>query len=212
MRHLEKLDIPEVLEQNAALWEQEYLADQTNSTKRYRYRNPEIKSTLVRETAGKCVYCESKIGHNTPGDVEHKIPSSVEPARHYDWSNLTIACAECNRRKNDYLDAVKPFLDPYVDDVEDLLVHHGPIVGWKHGTASAEASIKILDLHSGKRSHLLLRKIEKIDEINNLCERLLTSHGSPLEPLLRLDLQRRADKDAEYSAMAASLLRNTGLV
>ena len=91
---------------------------------------PEL--TLKEETGFKCVYCESKIGHNTPGDIEHKIPSSKDEDQHFAWNNLTIACTECNRRKNDYYVIGNEFLDPYSDDVENVLEHHGPLVYWKN--------------------------------------------------------------------------------
>src|SRR5687767_14822167 len=101
MRKVSKHAEPDVLQTNHQEWTDAYLADPGNATKKYRYRHPEIKSALKEETADKCVYCESKIGHNTPGDVEHMTPSSVQPQHHFAWSNLTIACTECNRRKND---------------------------------------------------------------------------------------------------------------
>jgi 5-methylcytosine-specific restriction endonuclease McrA len=116
MRNLKKVPTPKILEDNVAAWLAEYLADKANPTKRYRYRNDDIKGALRDETGFKCIYCESKIGHNTPGDVEHKIPSSKVPEEHFTWTNLTIACTECNRRKNDYYETDEGFLDPYNED------------------------------------------------------------------------------------------------
>jgi len=69
MRKLEKLSIPDVLRDNHDNWLRDYLADKTDSTKKNRYRHSEIKSTLKEETGWKCVYCESKIGHNSPRSV-----------------------------------------------------------------------------------------------------------------------------------------------
>jgi uncharacterized protein (TIGR02646 family) len=133
MRNLTKLEEPAVLAANAALWLEEFLPDQTNKTKRYRYRHADIKSTLRAETSDKCVYCESKLGHSAPGDIEHKVPSSKVPQLHFDWANLTLACQECNRRKNAFYLEHDGFLDPYVDDVEAMLEHHGPVVMWRTG-------------------------------------------------------------------------------
>src|SRR4051794_22793171 len=123
MRRVSKLPAPAILAENAATWLAEFCEDPNSGARRYRYRAPEIKAVLREETASKCVYCESKIGHNCPGDVEHKVPSSRCRDLHFEWSNLTIACTECNRRKNAYYDPILPFLDPYEDPVEDLLLH-----------------------------------------------------------------------------------------
>ena len=133
MRRLAKQPIPTLLIMNSAAWLADYLLDLSSPTKKYRYREAEIKNALREETGWKCVYCESKIGHNTPGDVEHKIPSSKDRTLHFEWSNLTIACTECNRRKSDYYEENNGFLDPYADDVEEVLLHLGPLVYWKPG-------------------------------------------------------------------------------
>lgn len=210
MREIQKEVIPVVLNDNKTKWTQDYIADPTNGTKRYRYRHLEIKGALKQETSDKCVYCESKIGHNTPGDVEHKVPSSHNPTLHFEWSNLTIACTECNRRKNAYFDAAKPFLDPYNDPVETSLVHHGPIVCWEPGNETAEITIKILKLDDTERVSLILRKIEKIASLNTLIERI--SHSSAaMRPLLLMQLEDLKDKRSEYSGMVRAICASIGL-
>ena len=205
MRNLAKSVEPPILEANNAQWTAEFLADQDNATAKYRYRCKEIKEALKQETGWKCIYCESKIGHNTPGDVEHKIPTSIVPQRHFEWQNLSVACGECNRRKNNYYDAIKPFLDPYQHDVDTRVKHHGPVVGWTTGDNESELTIRILDLHNATRDQLLKRKIEKIEEINNLCSRILNEAGTELAEILKADLQRRMDRSEEYSGMVKSL-------
>ncbi len=91
------------------------------------------------------------------------MPSSKAERLHFTWENLTIACSECNRRKNDYHEHGMEFLDPYMEDVEAVVEHHGPIMGWISGNTRAEITIKILELHNAERFELILRKIEKID-------------------------------------------------
>ena len=44
----------------------------------------QIKAALMKETHDKCAYCESKVGHNCPGDAEHKIPVSHDAQRLFD--------------------------------------------------------------------------------------------------------------------------------
>ena len=60
---------------------------------------------------GKCAYCESDIKATQTGDVEHYRPKQSSapnegPLQHlyyawlaYDWDNLLILCADCNRRR-----------------------------------------------------------------------------------------------------------------
>jgi hypothetical protein len=143
--------------------------------------------------------------------VEHKVPSSVDIDRHFEWNNLTIACTECNRRKNDYFDALKPFLDPNFDDVEARVLHYGPVVGWAQGDVPAEATVKTLQLQSEHRNVLLKRKIEKIAEVSDKVARLVREAGGPLEAIIRAELKAMTERSAEYSAMVSEMLRTAGV-
>lgn len=210
MRSLQKLPKPAVLAANEAIWLAEYLADSHNSTKRNRYRDKEIKSTLREETANKCVYCESKLGHNTPGDVEHKIPTSKAPNRHFDWLNLTLACNECNRRKSNYFNEAEGFLDPYVDAVEEYLDHVGPVVTWKAGAARGEIFVSTLELCSEHRFALVARKIERLNQLAHLLERYNSEERVVMKGLLQRQIRQMADRTSEYSAMIEAMLRSKG--
>lgn len=211
MRNLEKLAMPSVLVENHDRWLTDFLADKTNKTNKYRYRHSEIKKTLMEETGGKCVYCESKIGHNTPGDIEHKVPSSKVEDLHFNWENLTTACTECNRRKNDYYEDGEEFLDPYNEDVENLVHHYGPILGWKNGHERAEITIKILELDTAIRFHIISRKIEKIEELNNVIARYVKNESLDINKLMKHKIKRMIDKKSEYSGMIKSIIEIKGL-
>ena len=65
-----------------------------------KYRHPTVVSELWNMQSGKCCYCEQKIpeeGHAKA--VEHFAPKSVFKAQRNHWSNLLLACAQCNGRK-----------------------------------------------------------------------------------------------------------------
>lgn len=207
MRKLAKLPIPTVLATNGASWLAEYLKDPSSNTCRTRYRHAEIKETLRTETGWKCVYCESKIGHNTPGDVEHKVPTSKKQELHFVWENLTIACTECNRRKNDFYNEAEAFLDPYVDDVEACLMHLGPLVYWQPGHTRAEISVRTLDLDSGKRRALFERKKETLEKARSLLDLVRTTSTELLRKLRQDELDRMHRVDAEYSAMVRAYVK-----
>lgn len=211
MRRLEKAPVPPVLEENAETWLQDYIADPTNSTKRYRYRHEEIKAAIVRETGWKCAYCESKIAHNTPGDIEHKVPTSKAQHLHFTWLNLTCACTECNRRKRDYYAEGNEFIDPYLDDVEDLILHHGPVASWKPGHERAELSVKLLQLSHPQRMQLVMRKIEKISQFDELAERYASVENPVLKEVLLKQLQEMRARTSEYSAMLVAVGQQKGV-
>ena len=205
MRRIQKAVCPDVLEQNGQRWLEEFLEDPNNATRRHRYRHPEIKSRLKAETYAKCVYCESKIGHNTPGDAEHIKPVSKVRRDIFVWENLTIACTECNRRKSDYYDVNFMLLNPYMDDVEQMIVHLGPLVTWQTGNQRAEITVRRLELNSCRRMELVGRKIEKIEEVRNLLERIEGMIGGVLRELLELKLDELTSLSAEFSGMAMAV-------
>ena len=205
MRNLTKTKIPLVLEQNHESWQRQ-LDQDPSGTNKYRYRHPEIKAALREETYDKCVYCESKVGHNTPGDVEHMVPSSVSREQHYDWQNLTIACTECNRRKNDYYQSDAPFLNPYRDDVEHRVLHAGPVVVPAAGDEVAEISVSILELDSpDKRRVLFAQKVATLKSVGQLINSIVNTSSPYLKKVLQKRLQEYASPSAEYSAMVLSL-------
>lgn len=206
MRKLTKLPIPPVLAENADAWLADYKANPTSKTCKYRYRHTDIKRTVKDEAYSKCVYCEGKIGHVSPGDIEHKRPSSKNIDLHFEWTNLTYACTECNRRKNDYDDEQLPFIDPYNDDVESMLCHHGPIVGWAVGCAIAEVSVSKLELNTEVRRELIFHKVEKLLDLNNRLGRYTSETQPVVKELIKENILAMRQKNAEYSAMICSAL------
>jgi hypothetical protein len=201
MRNIPKLGVPEVLVQKRDEWDAAVRSNPSEYNKT-RYRHADIKSRLVDETGGKCVYCESKIGHNCPGDIEHKAPKSKRLDLIFDWGNLTIACNECNRRKLEYYDDACMFLDPNTDDVESMVTHVGPFVFHLPGETRSELTVRLLELDRfDGRSALVARKLESLENVRNLVDRIATASHPLLKQILSEDLEARCERSAEYSGM-----------
>lgn len=209
MRKLIKLEEPLELKGMKEYWKKK-VAENGSEYYKTKYRARPIKEQLKRETYNKCVYCESKVGHNTPGDVEHKIPVSANEDGRFEWGNLTIACTECNRRKNDFYNPGQGFLDPYVDEVETMLIHVGPVVFQKPGEAAAEIAVRILELsETEKRLQLFGQKVNKLKAAMNLMDRIVSMNNPLLKTLLIKELRSMAEISEEFSAMVKSLIEGT---
>jgi hypothetical protein len=201
VRNVAKLPEPSILTERKEEWESA-LSVNPSDTNKNRYRHQEIKQTLLTETNNKCVYCESKIGHNCPGDIEHKIPKSKRIDLIFEWDNMTIACSECNRRKDEYYDPDCMFLDPNTDDVENLVQHVGPLVFNRPGNERSEITVRILELNSlTGRAKLIDRKVEKLETIKNLVERIATVNNPTLRSFLYEELTQSYDISSEFSGM-----------
>ena len=172
MIRLNKLEEPSILRNNKDDWKKEYLNalahDGMTDTIRYRHRNPEIKEQIKKETGNKCAYCESKITHTYPGDIEHILPRSVFPDLTVDWENLTLGCGECNRRKSNYYSATEPLINPYIDNPEDHLLAAGTLILGRPGDRKGQLTELKLELN---RAQLIERRHERIKSLVNLADR-----------------------------------------
>jgi uncharacterized protein (TIGR02646 family) len=74
------------------------------------YGAADVKQALKTAQHDKCCFCEAKLSHTHPGDVEHFRPKAraqqderAPPTTGYywlayEWDNLYLSCEECNRR------------------------------------------------------------------------------------------------------------------
>jgi len=206
MRNVKKLPPPRVLVENKDLWDSAVRTDPSDHNKN-QYRHTDIKETLLQETKSKCVYCESKIRHNCPGDIEHKIPKSKRPDLMFEWDNMTIACSECNRRKSEYHEPDCMFLDPNKDDVESMIFHAGPFVFSMPATPRSETTVRLLELdRMDRRPELIARKLERLEQVRNLAERISREVILPLKQILLESLQEQCSSIFEYSGMTKAFL------
>ncbi len=208
MIQLTKLPIPNILRENKELWTETFLMAHsagtvTNSIK-YRYRDPEIKQSVIEETAGKCAYCESKIRHTYPGDIEHILPQSLFPNLIFEWENLTLACNECNRRKLNYYNPAEPLINPYLDSPEDHLLALGPLVKSKLNDRKGQITELKLELN---RTALVERRIERIESLHNLAHRYTLETGT-LKNLLAEQLKKEGESDKEYAFIVRAYLQH----
>lgn len=210
MIKLVKGEAPAVLQANAATWTSDLIAKLQSGLKPTdaegaRYRHPQIKSALMLETHGKCVYCESKLKHIHHGDVEHIVPKSLDPSLRFEWENLTIACEICNQNKSNKDPNVEYIIDPYMVDPADHLMFLGSML-YSLGTAYGKNTSVLLDLN---RVDLIERRQERLDQIMGICETILrTDLPHVTRKALLADLiSREAASHAPYSAMTRSTIR-----
>lgn len=214
MRSFAKGPEPAVLTANQAQWTADYLAERAkqdanpayviDSQIKYKYREASIKTAVVNETHEKCAYCESKITHAYPGDIEHIIPSSKVRNEHFNWHNMTLACSNCNNRKSTYYNPADPLLNPYTDKPENHLMASGPLVLGKPLHRKGQLTEKRLKLNRGE---LIERRSERILSLTNLVERYMTEPEGELKTLLKAELIENTQTDAEFSFIAAAYVK-----
>lgn len=174
------------------------------------YREDDIKKVVKEETGGKCVYCETYVTHQYPGDIEHIIPKSKYPRLTFIWSNLTFVCYWCNNHKRDYVEKGEAkLLNPYKDQIKEHLVCAGPLLMHINGSKRGELTSKIIKLN---RKDIVDRRIDKMNELQSLIDKYERENVIPLKELLRQELIEFTYSENEYSYMCFCYLSSIGLM
>lgn len=172
------------------------------------YKLPAIKNILLQETFGKCAYCESKITHICPGDVEHFKPKRCFPELIFAWPNLTITCPKCNVKKGDYFSEKEPLINPFVDNPDKYIYALGAMLYPKHGSNKGIITIEILGLN---RAALLERRLERIEYLEKIVHLYHMTSDKTLKTLLKQQMMQEIELNKEYVMATKSYLISSGV-
>lgn len=215
MRKIKKLKKPKILEINAAKWTQEYCSCLASGKKpsdeiASRYKEPTIKAALEKETHEKCAYCESKMKHITYGDIEHILPKNKDarPDLYVEWTNLTLACEQCNRSgKRIYYNPQLLLINPYTDNPEQHFNDIGPLIMPILGDNRAFVTRNVLKLN---RMALVERRTERIALVEPLLILWVNEQNAGMKVVLEQQLHNEYSEDKEYSSTIKSYLKANG--
>lgn len=197
MRALVKSPAPAVLAASAAEWTERFIAS-GQATRPWAHED--IKQALAAETDEKCAYCEGRMLAVSFGDIEHIQPKSVFPRLVVSWDNLTLACSKCNQNKSSKYDEALPFVNPYVDEVEQHLAFFGTVVVGvsDRGVYSA----KELSLNDPARVEARQRALDSLELLIRRYESADTNYTrDSLRELIEYQVSR-----GEYTAMCRTYL------
>lgn len=206
MIRLTKQQKPSILEKNAKAWTNEVMTYVNNGQKvpeaiQNRYNHPEIKSSLTKETSGKCMYCESYIGSVAFSHIEHFRPKALYPEKTFEWENLGLGCPKCNTYKSDVFNEALPYVNPYFENPDNCFVFLGTMIKQKPGSARGENMINQLQLN---RSELMERRRAAIDNISQLVERYVSTTDLAIKNMLRSNILIEMGPDKPYSRCVKS--------
>ncbi len=170
------------------------------------YRHHAVKAALRQETCDKCAYCESKVTHAYPGDVEHIIPKSVRPDLMLDFYNLTFSCSTCNNNKREYYSEDAPIIDPYKDDPEEHIFACGPLIMNRPGDTVGYVSKQKLDLN---RMSLVERRKERLESVARIIDQIQRTTNKALRQVLLEELHKECDKCMEFSFVVRAYVQVT---
>ncbi len=120
------------------------------------WNREEVKTALIAESNGKCIYCESKVRHVSFGDIEHLKPKSGFPELVLSWRNLGLVCQRCNNAKSNKWSDSDPIVSPFDDDPAEHLLFVGAFVSARTGRGTSTRE------HAGLMRNDLLEKRETV--------------------------------------------------
>ncbi len=200
--------------------------------KRTIYADDSVKAALVTAQHGKCAFCESRITHDQPGDVEHFRPkkgiargkSLSRPGYYwlaYDWENLLFACALCNRRHKrnsfpllpgspkarSHVDVVSKeqplFIHPANEEPETMIGFRAHIPYARGGNIRARQTIQELGL---KRKELMEVRAKHLARLRLLVEAASKLPRGSVRAKIEKHLQEATHDSEPFSSMVRSFL------
>lgn len=205
MIKLNKTEEPDILKDNGAIWlkaltDAEAAGIKPTEAEKGRYRHRDIKAALVKETHGKCAYCESKVLATGYGDVEHVIPKVTDVNETFRWANLTLACDRCNTNKG----TVEGLVDPYIEEPAQLFHFLGPMVVADPESEKARLTERVLSLN---RPALFEKRVQKIGYLHSQIVVLKATRDPHLRAVLETDLRmNEIAAHQEFAAVARNFL------
>jgi uncharacterized protein (TIGR02646 family) len=127
------------------------------------YRHEQITDALLKETHGKCCYCECDPLPGMYRNVEHVVPWSADASMAFSWKNLLFICERCNSAKLQYWDLQNPLINPVRDEPTNELLFVGSMVfGATDKGVESVVQIKLNRAGLYESRKKLLKQIEKL--------------------------------------------------
>ncbi|MDR1925689.1 MAG: HNH endonuclease [Planctomycetaceae bacterium] len=168
------------------------------------YKDEKNKGALRDAAFGKCMYCESKIEHNSYAHIEHIKPKAKYPELEFVWENLGYSCERCNTNKSDKYEETTPFINPYTESPEVHIVFFGSILFARQGSERGQLTINEIKLN---RPGLIEKRAERLKNLDTMIKATFRTQNNNLRKQALDTLKQEAEKDKEYSAMVKSMLK-----
>lgn len=181
MRHIDRLPIPQILQEKHDQWLKQFLDAYNNGTSKRpdssKYGNPKILETLMSMSFRKCFYCESSlIGQQQ--EIDHFIEVADDPTLAYTWENLYLSCSNCNKKIPNHVISVTEVLDPCRDSddvIQQSITFNDELIGAIPGSPKGEKTIQKYRLDSERLDYNRSRWLNKICKEANRIQKAMIS-------------------------------------
>lgn len=124
MRHLARLDKPQILIDKQNDWTEKFIDSGKDRPVGNQYNHISVKEKLRQISSGKCFYSEVKFAHISEAQIDHYLEIVEDKTKTFEWENLYLAHKDCNQGKstNKTIANVET-LNPFLDSDEEIEKH-----------------------------------------------------------------------------------------
>ena len=166
MRHVERCNMPPVLDRNGDRWLKEFKASGAERPDSSKYAHSEVREYLKNMSHSKCFYCENPL-KGRPSEVDHHIEVSVDKDKAFEWENLYLSCHKCNHKQNEFRIASAKTLDPCSDSDDEIkrhLTYNRELILPVGNSVKGNETIKKYHLDREELDYLRIKQLRKVDE------------------------------------------------
>ena len=213
MRHIERLPKPAILREKEAEWQEKYEEKLAENPKarpdNSKYAHRQITDTLYAMSYGKCFYCETKLSGGNK-EVDHYVEVALDHSKAYDWSNLYLACTNCNDKLDNEAIPVTEALDPCTDSDEEI---KQCITFEREQICSVDGSVKGLNTIRKFKLNTDLLDLKRSRWLNNLLldatriHSQMIAEGRPASDEERKIIRRYMSPEQPYSLMCEVFIK-----
>jgi uncharacterized protein (TIGR02646 family) len=213
---VKRLPEPDVLATNKDRWCAAFLEQRAKDPKKRpeskQYAHPDVVSTLEAMSYHKCFYCEQST-KQTKREVDHHVEVAEDPSRAFEWTNLYLACWDCNHQKQSnraisVTDCLDP-CDPETRPSEHLTFDDELIRGQ---SPKGLATVKKYKLDRPDLDHRRGRQLRQLDKARIAIQESMISDGrKTMNEQEKEVLRRFCQPDFPFSLMFKAHLESIGL-
>jgi len=213
---LERSAEPEVLAQKKEAWTKRFLEARAKDPKKRpeskQYAHPKIVEQLQGMSHDKCFYCEDSVKDGVC-EVDHYLEVAERPELAFEWSNLYLACKQCNKKAPNKEISVNDCIDPcdLNANPDEHLTFDREFIRPRNGSTRGRTTIKKYRLARTGLEHKRVRHLQRFGEVLDEIRKAMVRDGRQEMNERELEtLRALGQPEAPFSLMFAEYLKRNG--
>jgi len=212
MRYIDRKPEPAILAQKKAEWTTKFVSSGKDRPDNSKYGHNEIKTLLYAMSHNKCYYCETLLKGKT-SEIDHFIEVSENKNLAFEWTNLYLACDNCNDKLPNKSIAVTIALNPCSDnddEIEKNIKFEDEQITFL--TTKGDLTIQKYKLSSARLDWCRMQELKKFYKVLLSIKNKLIAEKRDFMNASEIEVLKRFSRyDNSYSLMFKDLLKESNI-